>query len=199
MNPLEILLHQWPVWIAHLLGFLLLYYALSKWFFAPLAAHITRRQEEFDVAGRDIEDRKDGIEQMTRDYAERIAKADREAYHRTQELVKEALARRTEMVSEAHAQMVAKVEEARAVIRRERDEALVALSPQIAALAVDQVARFAHATLDRAAATLEAKRILEHLDEPEPADESADPGEATGSSGPAPQSDTKKKKKKKKH
>ncbi|MBI3268994.1 MAG: ATP synthase F0 subunit B [Planctomycetes bacterium] len=212
MNPIDALVAQYPLWMLHILCFLLVYHVLGKWFFAPVSTHLDAREREFKTSAEDVAARKAALEKMTREYAERLAAADREAFHRTQELVREGLGRRTEVVSEAHERMVERIGQARADIWRQRDESLAALEPAVAELAADLVARFADPGMARTALLEQARQAAaEHEDEHGDADaqdehDDHDAGAAQGGAAPGPESGghadphkKKHKKKKKRH
>ena len=116
--------------------FLILFFALRKFAFAPIQNMIDKRRDTIEESIRAAEETRKEAERMLAEYRETMATAKHEAEEIIERAHKVGESTRSEIVNEAKVQAHREVEDARDQIQRETREALQEIKDQVADLAI---------------------------------------------------------------
>lgn len=150
VGPLAINL---PLVVTQMVGFGLLLWFLNRYVFKAIFAILDERQrgiqESYDQLDRD----RASMEQMRREYEQRLANIEAEARERIQAAVKEAQELRGNLLADAQTQAETILQQGRNESERERQKAFLEMRQQIVALAVSAAGKVVGDNLDNARST----------------------------------------------
>lgn len=154
IHPIQILINA--------VGFLVLYWLLSKFLFKPVESMLETRREQ--IRG-DLEAAAAEREAMSRQHAElerRLATLETEVRDRIQAAEREAQALREQLLLEARAERERILQAGLAELAREREKALVEIRDLVADLAMLAAGKVVEAELDLDAHRAMIDDIVEH-------------------------------------
>jgi len=137
--------------VIQILGFVLLWYLLQKFLYAPINTLLQEREQRIRQNDQRAEEHRQQMEQLRAEYEQRLAEIEREARDRIQVATREAQAARDEILAEARAERERIVAAGVDDIRREKEKALVEIRDQVAELALFAAGRVIERSLDEPA------------------------------------------------
>src|SRR5438067_1681476 len=105
---------NFPVLISSALGFIMLYFVLRKFLFPPVLKMIDERRESIEAAFAEVDQARDDVARMKREYEANLAQISAEAQAKLQEAVAQGQALAAQLKAEAEAQrekLLAKTQE----------------------------------------------------------------------------------------
>jgi F-type H+-transporting ATPase subunit b len=115
-------------------GFLLLYWILSKFLFRPIHGMLERRQEHINERLDQVEREKDEMVRTRGEYEQRLANVEQEGRAKIQAAIKEAQATKEEIVAEARARADSVIESAHYEIEQQKERTKIELSDYVVKL-----------------------------------------------------------------
>ena len=139
------------IFVAQVVLFIALWYAMSTLFWKPVMAHMAGRDREIDDKYRQRDDLQREMEALRADYLARIAVVEAEARNHIQTAIKEAQAERERLLAEARARAEETLQQGIIEMEREKSEALRTLQERMTGIAVGVADRALASTTDQAA------------------------------------------------
>jgi len=115
-------------------GFLLLYWMLSKFLFNPIHGMLEKRRAQIGERLDQVEREKDEMVRIRSEYETRLANVEQEARTRIQQAIKEAQVTKEEIVAEAHAKADAVLKSAYYEIDQQKEKAKIELNDYVVEL-----------------------------------------------------------------
>lgn len=122
--------------ITQIIGFLILMVVLHRVFTTKVFAILDERRDSIKGAYDQLDADRAAMEDLRRQYEQRLAGIEEEARAKIQEAVKEAQALRDNLVADARQQAGTIIEQGRNDLERERQQAFLEMRQQVVALAV---------------------------------------------------------------
>lgn len=138
------------VFLIQVVGFLLLYWILSKYLFGPIKAVLATRQENIQKDYDTAEKSRHDMEALKGEYEKRMESLEAEARTHIQDAIKEGQAAREQILAEARVEAQKAVDRGRQEIEHERDRAVVELRSEVANLAVGAAGKIVKESMDDA-------------------------------------------------
>ncbi len=137
-----------PLLVTQIIGFLLLLWFLNKFVFKPIFSILDQRQKEIQDVYDGLDRDRASMDDLKRQYEERLANIEAEARERIQAAVKEAQSLRDNLIADAHQNAEAITISARNEAERERQKAFLEMRQQIISLAVSAAGKVVEEALD---------------------------------------------------
>ena len=125
-----------PLIVTELIGFLLLLWFLNRFVFKPIFAILDERQRLIQESYDQLDADRAQMDELRRQYEQRLAGIEAEAREKIQAAVKEAQGLRDNLVSDAQAQAGSILQQGRNESERDRQKAFLEMRSQIVTLAV---------------------------------------------------------------
>ena len=116
-------------------GFLLLYWLLSKFLFAPIHGMLEKRREQINQHLDRMQRDEDEMAAIKAEYERRLANIEQEGRERIQAAIKEAQRAKEEMIAEARAKADSVLKSAVDEIERQEEKMKIELSDYVVGLA----------------------------------------------------------------
>ena len=139
-----------PLLVTQIIGFVLLLVFLNRFVFKPIFAILDERKKNIQDSYDDLDRDKASMDELRRQYEQRLANIEAEARERIQAAVKEAQALRDNLMADARQQAEAITLSARNEAERERQKAFLEMRQQVVALAVAAAGKLVGESLDDA-------------------------------------------------
>jgi F-type H+-transporting ATPase subunit b len=139
------------IFIAQIVLFLALWFAMSTLFWKPVLAHMAGRDRDIDERYRQRENLQHEMEALRADYLARIAVVEAEARTHIQNAIKEAQAERERLLAAARTHAEETLKQGIADMEREKSEALRTLQDRMTGIAVGVADAALASTTDQAA------------------------------------------------
>jgi len=123
---------------------------LSQLLFKRVVHFMQSREEEQAGAAERIRKNQADLDRATREYEERLANVEREAYAKLQAVLKEAVEAKNKVVAEATAKAKGEADAAKAVIADEKSKAMAQLKAEVAQLSREAAQRILEEPVDEA-------------------------------------------------
>lgn len=136
------------VLIVQIIAFVLLFWVLKKFLFGRIAEHLQSRSDEIKNTYAKIEAGKVEIERLTKEYQDKLANIEKEAYAKFQEAAKKGVELKNEILQQAQEQSRKELEKARAEIEREKEKAKLELRQEVVRLSLAVAEKLVDATMD---------------------------------------------------
>ncbi|MCX7643042.1 MAG: F0F1 ATP synthase subunit B [Armatimonadetes bacterium] len=160
-NIAEYLPKDWKWIISQTIAFLILYWLLRKFAFAPVQQILREREERVRKAIEDAEQKRAEMEQLRAEYEQRLAHIEEEARTRLQEAMQQAYQARDALLAEAREQAERILQRAQEQIALEREKLMVELRDFVVDMAVLIAEKLIERSLDHKAHHELINRILE--------------------------------------
>lgn len=134
---------------------------LSRLLFARVFSHITRREEELRLARETLQQELARAEALAQEYAQRLARVEKEAEGLLNELIRESKAAGAALVARAQAEAQEEIRRGREAVAAEKQRALEEIRGQIERLAFAVAEKVLETPLDAAAHGATLRRFLE--------------------------------------
>ncbi len=154
VSPLEVLGQlnlQWQWIVSQAVAFLLLYWLMRKFAFAPIQKVFREREERVRKAIEEAERQRKEMEQLRSEYEQHLARIEEEARARLQEAMQQAYQARDALLIEARENAERILQRAQEQIALEREKLMVELRDFIADFSVGIAEKVIERSLDRAA------------------------------------------------
>ncbi len=125
-----------PLIVTEAIGFLLLLWFLNRFVFKPIFGILDERQKLIQEGYDQLDASRAQMEQMRREYEQRLTNIEAESREKIQAAVKEAQALRDNLIADAQSQASTIVEQGRNQSERDRQKAFLEMRSQIVTLAV---------------------------------------------------------------
>ena len=147
--------------LANLVLFIVLLLAMNAVFWAPMLAHLRRRDQDVRDAYLKVEETERELETLRAEYSTRILKEESEARNYIQTSVKEAMTQREKLISEARSEADALIRRGTIEIENERVSSLDSMRDKMVNLASTVVSKAVGGALspDQLRSSLEQKLI----------------------------------------
>ena len=149
--------------LIQVLGFLILYWVLSKFLFGPVQNMLATREEQIKSRLSEAEEKRQEMIRMRDDYEARVADIEAESRERIEEAMGQAQVARDELLSHAREQAQRIMERGHAEIQREKEKALVEIRDRVAELAVVTAGQLIRKELDDQTHRQLAEEIIEGI------------------------------------
>ena len=149
--------------LIQVLGFLILYWVLSKFLFGPVQNMLATREEQIKSRLDEAEEKRQDMIRMRDDYEARIADIEAESRERIEEAMGQAQVARDELLSHAREQAQRIMERGHAEIQREKEKALVEIRDRVAELAVITAGQLIQRELDEPTHRQLAEEIIDGI------------------------------------
>lgn len=150
-NIAEYLPKDWK-WVAsQAVSFLILYWLLRKFAFAPIQKIFREREERVRKAIEDAEHQRVKMEELRAEYEQHLARIEEEARTRLQEAMQQAYQARDALLAEARESAERMLQRAQEQIALEREKLLVELRDFVADMSVRIAEKVIERSLDRTA------------------------------------------------
>lgn len=136
------------VLVVQIVAFILLFWILKKFLFGRIVGHLQSRSDEIKNTFAKIEADKTEIERLTKEYQDKLANIEKEAYAKFQEAAKKGVELKNEILQQAQQQAQKELEKARAEIEREKDKAKLELRQEVVKLSLIIAEKLVDATMD---------------------------------------------------
>lgn len=130
VNPLEVLSQmklQWHWILSQTIVFLILYWLLRRFAFAPIQQILREREERVRKVIEDAEQQRAEMESLRAEYEQRLAHIEEEARSRLQEAMQQAYQARDALLADAREQAERILQRAQEQIALEREKLMVEL------------------------------------------------------------------------
>lgn len=164
VSPLEVLSQmklQWQWILSQTVAFLILYWLLRKFAFAPIQQILREREERVRKAIEDADRQRAEMEQLRAEYEQRLTHIEEEARTRLQEAMQQAYQARDALLTEAREQAERILQRAREQIELEREKLMVELRDFITDMSVRIAEKVIGHSLDQEAHHKLVREILE--------------------------------------
>lgn len=145
---LELLGIDFNILIIQMVGFLLLLWVMTRYFWKPIQATLEARRADINATYDKIEADRRAMEQLRADYEQRLAQIEAEARERIQQAVGEAQELREQILADARRQAEEIVARAREQAELEREKLTTELQEHVATLALRATEHLLRETLD---------------------------------------------------
>ena len=149
--------------LIQILGFLVLYWLLSKFLFGPVQTMLATREEQIKSRLDEAEEKRQEMIRMRDDYEARVADIEAESRERIEEAMGQAQVARDELLSHAREQAQRIMERGHAEIQREKEKALVEIRDRVAELAVITAGQLIRRELDEPIHRQLAEEIIDGI------------------------------------
>jgi F0F1-type ATP synthase membrane subunit b/b' len=130
-----------PVVLVQILIFVTTFAVLKNGLFGRVLHRMQTREAEMQASQDAVAKDQAELKVRMKEYEERLAKSDREAYERAQATVAEGLAQAQALVAKAAAQASAEVQQAAAELAKRREEARPKIHAEVSRLALEMAAK----------------------------------------------------------
>ncbi len=154
ISPLEVLGQmklQWQWIVSQAMAFLILYWLLRKFAFAPIQNILREREERVRKAIEDAEAQRTEMERLKAEYEQRLAHIEEEARARLQEAMQQAYQARDALLAEARESAERLLQRTQEQIALEREKLMIELRDFVVDLAVQIAEKILERQLDRTA------------------------------------------------
>jgi F-type H+-transporting ATPase subunit b len=134
--------------LIQIFGFVLLMLIFKKFFFGPIGQVLEDRKNTIAEGYAAADRAKAEMENLRKEYVDRLTAIEAEGAEKIQTAVKEAQAVRDEIVGEARAKAEAVVERGTQELERERQKAIAELREEVANLAIGASSKLLERSLD---------------------------------------------------
>lgn len=145
---LELLGIDFNILIIQIVGFLLLLWLMTRYFWKPINQMLEARRADINATYDKIEADRLAMEQLRADYEQRLAHIEQEARERIQQAVGEAQQLRDQIIADARRQADDILARARQQAELEREKLLTELQTHVADLTLAATERLLRETLD---------------------------------------------------
>ncbi len=154
INPLDVLsnMHlQWKWIFSQAIAFLILYWLLRRFAFAPIQNILREREERIRQAIEDAEAQRVEMERLRAEYEQRLAHIEEEARARLQEAMQQAYQARDALLAEARENAERILQRAQEQIALEREKMMVELRDFVVDLSIRIAEKILERNLDHTA------------------------------------------------
>ena len=130
-----------PVVLVQILIFVTTFAVLKNGLFGRVLHRLQTREAEMKASQEGIEKDKAELQARLKEYEDRLAKSDREAYERAQAAVSEGLAQAQALTAKAAAQAAEEVRESAAAFAKRREEARPQIRAEVSRLALEMAGK----------------------------------------------------------
>jgi len=149
--------------VIQVLGFLILYWVLSKFLFGPVQTMFSTREHAIKTKLDEAEEKRQEMIRMRDEYEARIADIEAETRHRIEDAMSQAQVARDELLAHAREQAQRIMQRGHAEVQREKEKALVEIRNRVADLAVLTAGQLIRKDLDDSTHRQLAQEIIEGI------------------------------------
>lgn len=161
---LELLGIDFNILIIQIVGFLLLLWVFTRYFWKPIYAMLESRRADINATYDKIEADRRAMEQLRADYEQRLNQIEAEARERIQKAVSEAQELREQILAEARLQAEDIVARAREQAELEREKLATELQEHVANLALRATEHLIRETLDEERHRKLVREFIQHAE-----------------------------------
>jgi F-type H+-transporting ATPase subunit b len=115
-------------------GFLVLYWLLHRFLFAPIHGMLEKRREQIDQRLNEVDRAKDEMVKIRSEYEDRLANIEQEGRQRIQAAIKDAQAAKEEIIAEARTRAESVMKSAAYEIEQQKEKAKIELNDYVVQL-----------------------------------------------------------------
>ena len=134
--------------VVQIIGFLILVFLLNRFMFTPLFGIVDKRRADIQATYDQMDQDRARMEEVRREYEQRLAGIEAEAREKIQAAIKEAQTLRDQMLADAHQQAETIVQRGQNESERERQKAFLEMRQDIVNLAVSAAEKVVGDALD---------------------------------------------------